>query len=103
MKKVREAYENDIAAMNVSLHTSRYVKSMLYFSNLQFSAQQQTHLIPGLNLGALGLFPSTSNMPPPPPGNAGGGAPYGCFGVRTPAMLRENQCNPQEETLSQMI
>uniref|UniRef100_A0A8P4GLS0 RRM domain-containing protein n=1 Tax=Dicentrarchus labrax TaxID=13489 RepID=A0A8P4GLS0_DICLA len=47
MKKVREAYENDIAAMN-----------------------QQTHLIPGLNLGALGLFPSSSNMPPPPPGNA---------------------------------
>uniref|UniRef100_A0AAX7UV20 RRM domain-containing protein n=1 Tax=Astatotilapia calliptera TaxID=8154 RepID=A0AAX7UV20_ASTCA len=58
MKKVREAYENDIAAMN-----------------------QQTHLIPGLNLGALGLFPSSSNMPPPPPGNAVGGTPYGCFGI----------------------
>ncbi|XP_029014856.1 insulin-like growth factor 2 mRNA-binding protein 1 [Betta splendens] len=58
MKKVREAYENDIAAMN-----------------------QQTHLIPGLNLGALGLFPSSSNMPPPPSGNAVGGAPYGCFGA----------------------
>uniref|UniRef100_A0A665UAF5 Insulin-like growth factor 2 mRNA-binding protein 1 n=1 Tax=Echeneis naucrates TaxID=173247 RepID=A0A665UAF5_ECHNA len=58
MKKVREAYENDIAAMN-----------------------QQTHLIPGLNLGALGLFPSSSNMPPPPPGNAVSGAPYGCFGA----------------------
>uniref|UniRef100_A0A672YWF3 Insulin-like growth factor 2 mRNA binding protein 1 n=1 Tax=Sphaeramia orbicularis TaxID=375764 RepID=A0A672YWF3_9TELE len=57
-KKVREAYENDIAAMN-----------------------QQTHLIPGLNLGALGLFPSSSNMPPPPPGNAVAGAPYGCFGA----------------------
>ncbi|XP_061568079.1 insulin-like growth factor 2 mRNA-binding protein 1 isoform X2 [Cololabis saira] len=56
MKKVREAYENDIAAMN-------------------------THLIPGLNLGALGLFPSSSNMPPPPPGNSGSGAPYGCFGA----------------------
>ncbi|XP_053708638.1 insulin-like growth factor 2 mRNA-binding protein 1 isoform X2 [Synchiropus splendidus] len=56
MKKIREAYENDIAAMN-------------------------THLIPGLNLGALGLFPSSSNMPPPPPGNAVGGAPYGCFGA----------------------
>uniref|UniRef100_A0A8C6U7K4 Insulin-like growth factor 2 mRNA binding protein 1 n=1 Tax=Neogobius melanostomus TaxID=47308 RepID=A0A8C6U7K4_9GOBI len=38
-KKVREAYENDVAAMN-----------------------QQTHLIPGLNLGALGLFPSSGNM-----------------------------------------
>uniref|UniRef100_A0A3B3DFK8 Insulin-like growth factor 2 mRNA binding protein 1 n=1 Tax=Oryzias melastigma TaxID=30732 RepID=A0A3B3DFK8_ORYME len=58
MKKVREAYDNDIAAMN-----------------------QQTHLIPGLNLGALGLFPSSSNMPPPPPGNAVSGAPYGCFGA----------------------
>uniref|UniRef100_A0A7N8Y2B3 Insulin-like growth factor 2 mRNA binding protein 1 n=1 Tax=Mastacembelus armatus TaxID=205130 RepID=A0A7N8Y2B3_9TELE len=57
MKKIREAYENDIAAMN-----------------------QQTHLIPGLNLGALGLFPSSSNMPPPPPGNSSG-APYGCFGA----------------------
>ncbi|XP_049416184.1 insulin-like growth factor 2 mRNA-binding protein 1 isoform X1 [Epinephelus fuscoguttatus] len=57
-KKLREAYENDIAAMN-----------------------QQTHLIPGLNLGALGLFPSSSNMPPPPPGNASTGAPYGCFGA----------------------
>ncbi|XP_060882331.1 insulin-like growth factor 2 mRNA-binding protein 1 isoform X2 [Labrus bergylta] len=56
MKKVREAYENDIAAMN-------------------------THLIPGLNLGALGLFPSSANMPPPPPGNASSGAPYGCFGA----------------------
>ncbi|XP_033501593.1 insulin-like growth factor 2 mRNA-binding protein 1 isoform X2 [Epinephelus lanceolatus] len=55
-KKLREAYENDIAAMN-------------------------THLIPGLNLGALGLFPSSSNMPPPPPGNASAGAPYGCFGA----------------------
>uniref|UniRef100_A0A3Q3W5X4 RRM domain-containing protein n=1 Tax=Mola mola TaxID=94237 RepID=A0A3Q3W5X4_MOLML len=58
MKKVREAYENDIAAMN-----------------------QQTHLIPGLNLGALGLFPSSSNMPPPPPGNPNAAAPYGCFGA----------------------
>ncbi|XP_042361432.1 insulin-like growth factor 2 mRNA-binding protein 1 [Plectropomus leopardus] len=57
-KKIREAYENDIAAMN-----------------------QQTHLIPGLNLGALGLFPGSSNMPPPPPGNASGGVPYGCFGT----------------------
>uniref|UniRef100_A0A8C7CUE7 Insulin-like growth factor 2 mRNA binding protein 1 n=1 Tax=Oncorhynchus kisutch TaxID=8019 RepID=A0A8C7CUE7_ONCKI len=44
MKKVREAYDNDMAAMN-----------------------QQTHLIPGLNLGALGLFPPSGSMPPPPP------------------------------------
>uniref|UniRef100_A0AAV2KMG4 RRM domain-containing protein n=1 Tax=Knipowitschia caucasica TaxID=637954 RepID=A0AAV2KMG4_KNICA len=54
-KKLREAYENDVAAMN-----------------------QQTHLIPGLNLGALGLFPSSCGLPPPPPGNScGGGSLYG--------------------------
>uniref|UniRef100_A0AAY5KZX2 RRM domain-containing protein n=1 Tax=Esox lucius TaxID=8010 RepID=A0AAY5KZX2_ESOLU len=58
MKKVREAYDNDIAAMN-----------------------QQTHLIPGLNLGALGLFPPSGSMPPPPQGNSGSGAPYGSFGA----------------------
>ncbi|XP_048102257.1 insulin-like growth factor 2 mRNA-binding protein 1 isoform X3 [Alosa alosa] len=58
MKKVREAYDNDIAAMN-----------------------QQTHLIPGLNLGALGLFPPSSAMAPPPPGNPAAGAPYGSFGA----------------------
>uniref|UniRef100_A0AAY4D2G3 RRM domain-containing protein n=1 Tax=Denticeps clupeoides TaxID=299321 RepID=A0AAY4D2G3_9TELE len=58
MKKVREAYDNDIAAMN-----------------------QQTHLIPGLNLGALGLFPPSSSMPPPPPGNPAIGTPYGSFGA----------------------
>ncbi|XP_059899057.1 insulin-like growth factor 2 mRNA-binding protein 1 isoform X1 [Gadus macrocephalus] len=59
MKKVREAYDNDIAAMN-----------------------QQTHLIPGLNLGALGLFPPSGSMPPPPPGNSSSCAPYGSFGTQ---------------------
>uniref|UniRef100_A0A672SCP2 Insulin-like growth factor 2 mRNA-binding protein 1 n=1 Tax=Sinocyclocheilus grahami TaxID=75366 RepID=A0A672SCP2_SINGR len=53
MKKVREAYDNDIAAMN-----------------------QQTHLIPGLNLGAIGLFPPSSAMPPPSLGNSVPGSPY---------------------------
>lgn len=48
--------------------------------------QQQSHLMPGLNLSALGLFPSSSNMPPPPPGNATAAAPYGCFGVRISAL-----------------
>ncbi|XP_033914035.2 insulin-like growth factor 2 mRNA-binding protein 1 isoform X1 [Acipenser ruthenus] len=59
MKKVREAYENDIAAMNL-----------------------QAHLIPGLNLNALGLFPpsATSGVPPPPQGNSAAAAPYGSFG-----------------------
>ncbi|NXR07528.1 IF2B1 protein, partial [Turnix velox] len=37
MKKVREAYENDVAAMSL-----------------------QSHLIPGLNLAAVGLFPASS-------------------------------------------
>uniref|UniRef100_A0A672S013 Insulin-like growth factor 2 mRNA-binding protein 1 n=1 Tax=Sinocyclocheilus grahami TaxID=75366 RepID=A0A672S013_SINGR len=57
MKKVREAYDNDIAAMN-----------------------QQTHLIPGLNLGAIGLFPPSSAMPPPALGNSMPGPPYGPIG-----------------------
>uniref|UniRef100_A0A8C9TWD9 Insulin-like growth factor 2 mRNA binding protein 1 n=1 Tax=Scleropages formosus TaxID=113540 RepID=A0A8C9TWD9_SCLFO len=58
MKKVREAYDNDVAAMN-----------------------QQTHLIPGLNLSALGLFPPSASVPPPPIGNAVSGAPYSPFGA----------------------
>ncbi|XP_003969303.1 insulin-like growth factor 2 mRNA-binding protein 3 isoform X4 [Takifugu rubripes] len=55
MKKIREAYESDVAAMNL-----------------------QSNLIPGLNLNALGLFPSgTPGMGPsmsslPPPGAHGG-------------------------------
>uniref|UniRef100_A0A667WA76 Insulin-like growth factor 2 mRNA binding protein 1 n=1 Tax=Myripristis murdjan TaxID=586833 RepID=A0A667WA76_9TELE len=72
MKKVREAYDNDIAAMN-----------------------QQTHLIPGLNLGALGLFPPSSTMPPPPPGNSVPGTPYGSFRVRACVCV----CAPEQETV----
>uniref|UniRef100_A0A8C7KQH8 Insulin-like growth factor 2 mRNA-binding protein 3 n=1 Tax=Oncorhynchus kisutch TaxID=8019 RepID=A0A8C7KQH8_ONCKI len=55
MKKVRESYENDVAAMNL-----------------------QSNLIPGLNLNALGLFPGGApGMGPsmghnvPPPGGQG--------------------------------
>ncbi|KAJ6666566.1 hypothetical protein lerEdw1_020289 [Lerista edwardsae] len=52
MKKIRESYENDIAAMNL-----------------------QAHLIPGLNLNALGLFPpSSSGIPPPAVGVASAAA-----------------------------
>lgn len=60
MKKVRESYESDMAAMNL-----------------------QSNLIPGLNLNALGLFPSgaASMGPPlssvPPPGAYGGCLPFG--------------------------
>uniref|UniRef100_A0A8C4QUA2 Insulin like growth factor 2 mRNA binding protein 3 n=1 Tax=Eptatretus burgeri TaxID=7764 RepID=A0A8C4QUA2_EPTBU len=42
MKKIREAYECDVAAMS-----------------------QQSNLIPGLNLNALGIFPSSGSVLPP--------------------------------------
>ncbi|XP_060948789.1 insulin-like growth factor 2 mRNA-binding protein 3 isoform X1 [Limanda limanda] len=60
MKKVGESYDSDMAAMNL-----------------------QSNLIPGLNLNALGLFPSGapgmgSNMSSaPPPGAHGGGSSFG--------------------------
>ncbi|XP_022521056.2 insulin-like growth factor 2 mRNA-binding protein 3 isoform X2 [Astyanax mexicanus] len=61
MKKIRESYENDVAAMNL-----------------------QSNLIPGLNLNSLGLFPvgasggMSPTMVPGPP--AGGQAAYPSFG-----------------------
>ncbi|XP_035427368.1 insulin-like growth factor 2 mRNA-binding protein 1 isoform X4 [Cygnus atratus] len=60
MKKVREAYENDVAAMSL-----------------------QSHLIPGLNLAAVGLFPASSNAVPPPPSSVSGATPYSSFVVVT--------------------
>ncbi|XP_041104927.1 insulin-like growth factor 2 mRNA-binding protein 3-A isoform X2 [Polyodon spathula] len=60
MKKIRESYESDMAAMNL-----------------------QSHLIPGLNLNALGLFPLSSPGMPPSPMSATapcGGASYSSFG-----------------------
>uniref|UniRef100_A0A8D0CQJ6 Insulin-like growth factor 2 mRNA binding protein 3 n=1 Tax=Sander lucioperca TaxID=283035 RepID=A0A8D0CQJ6_SANLU len=60
MKKVRESYDSDMAAMNL-----------------------QSNLIPGLNLNALGLFPSGApGMGPsmssgPPPGAHGGCSSFG--------------------------
>ncbi|XP_038610129.1 insulin-like growth factor 2 mRNA-binding protein 1 isoform X1 [Tachyglossus aculeatus] len=56
MKKVREAYENDVAAMSL-----------------------QSHLIPGLNLAAVGLFPASSSTVPPPPSSGSGATPYSSF------------------------
>ncbi|KAM5126068.1 insulin-like growth factor 2 mRNA-binding protein 1 isoform 2-T2 [Callospermophilus lateralis] len=56
MKKVREAYENDVAAMSL-----------------------QSHLIPGLNLATVGLFPASSSAVPPPPSSVTGAAPYSSF------------------------
>ncbi|XP_041102256.1 insulin-like growth factor 2 mRNA-binding protein 3 isoform X1 [Polyodon spathula] len=64
MKKIRESYENDMAAMNL-----------------------QSHLIPGLNLNALGLFPPSSPGMPPSPMSAAppsGGASYPSFGQQQP-------------------
>ncbi|KAK0139864.1 Insulin-like growth factor 2 mRNA-binding protein 3 [Merluccius polli] len=70
MKKVRESYENDVAAMNL-----------------------QSNLIPGLNLNALGLFPGGApGMGPsmgsaPPPGAHSGYCPSfgsGPFGGEGP-------------------
>ncbi|CAI5690355.1 insulin-like growth factor 2 mRNA-binding protein 3 isoform X2 [Oreochromis niloticus] len=60
MKKIRESYESDMAAMNL-----------------------QSNLIPGLNLNALGLFPTTApGMGPSmssitPPGAHGGSSSFG--------------------------
>ncbi|XP_029700792.1 insulin-like growth factor 2 mRNA-binding protein 3 isoform X1 [Takifugu rubripes] len=95
MKKIREAYESDVAAMNL-----------------------QSNLIPGLNLNALGLFPSgTPGMGPsmsslPPPG-AHGGYSFGCspYGVEGPlwaSMMPASsqppaQGNPESETVHLFI
>ncbi|XP_004707469.1 insulin-like growth factor 2 mRNA-binding protein 1 [Echinops telfairi] len=39
----------------------------------------QSHLIPGLNLAAVGLFPASSSAVPPPPSSVTGAAPYSSF------------------------
>lgn len=39
-----------------------------FFFSFLLPLQLQAHLIPGLNLNALGLFPPTSGMPPPTSG-----------------------------------
>ncbi|MGH0166038.1 UNVERIFIED_CONTAM: hypothetical protein FKN15_005380 [Acipenser sinensis] len=82
MKKVREAYENDIAAMNL-----------------------QAHLIPGLNLNALGLFPpsATSGVPPPPQGNSAAATPYGSFGVSAPSIQIPRQEQKQHSSITGYI
>ncbi|XP_068022455.1 insulin-like growth factor 2 mRNA-binding protein 1 isoform X3 [Melanerpes formicivorus] len=73
MKKVREAYENDVAAMSL-----------------------QSHLIPGLNLAAVGLFPASSNAVPPPPSSVSGAAPYSSFMPCSPQP-------PEQETVHVFI
>uniref|UniRef100_A0AAX7URC8 RRM domain-containing protein n=1 Tax=Astatotilapia calliptera TaxID=8154 RepID=A0AAX7URC8_ASTCA len=89
MKKIRESYESDMAAMNL-----------------------QSNLIPGLNLNALGLFPTTatgmgpsmSNITPP-------GAHSGCssFGVSETLLqicaysVYIQQGHPESETVHLFI
>ncbi|XP_064930307.1 insulin-like growth factor 2 mRNA-binding protein 2 isoform X4 [Columba livia] len=60
MKKLREAYENDVVAVN-----------------------QQANLIPGLNLNALGIFSTGLSMLPSTPGARGAAAatPYHPFAL----------------------
>ncbi|XP_056214215.1 LOW QUALITY PROTEIN: insulin-like growth factor 2 mRNA-binding protein 2 [Falco biarmicus] len=55
MKKLREAYENDVVAVN-----------------------QQANLIPGLNLSALGIFSTGLSMLPSTPGARGAAAATPC-------------------------
>ncbi|XP_042292346.1 insulin-like growth factor 2 mRNA-binding protein 3 isoform X1 [Thunnus albacares] len=96
MKKIRESYESDMAAMNL-----------------------QSNLIPGLNLNALGLFPSgTPGMGPsmssvPPPGAHAGCSSFGCspYGGEGPfwaSMLSASsqplaQGHPESETVHLFI
>nr|XP_038963482.1 insulin-like growth factor 2 mRNA-binding protein 3 isoform X2 [Rattus norvegicus]XP_038963483.1 insulin-like growth factor 2 mRNA-binding protein 3 isoform X2 [Rattus norvegicus] len=94
MKKIRESYENDIASMNGLYHpllasvstgctwraaiqatgTSIHMYLRDKYTDTVFPRgscilpKLQAHLIPGLNLNALGLFPPTSGMPPPTSG-----------------------------------
>ncbi|XP_074859835.1 insulin-like growth factor 2 mRNA-binding protein 2 isoform X2 [Carettochelys insculpta] len=58
MKKLREAYENDVVAVN-----------------------QQANLIPGLNLSALGIFSTGLSMLPSAAGARGAAAPYNPYVV----------------------
>ncbi|XP_071752673.1 insulin-like growth factor 2 mRNA-binding protein 3 isoform X5 [Centroberyx gerrardi] len=96
MKKIRESYENDVAAMNL-----------------------QSNLIPGLNLNALGLFPGgapgmgPSMVNAPPPGaHAGyssfGSGPFGGEGPFWASMLSASsqplaQGQPESETVHLFI
>uniref|UniRef100_A0A8C4UEP7 Insulin like growth factor 2 mRNA binding protein 2 n=1 Tax=Falco tinnunculus TaxID=100819 RepID=A0A8C4UEP7_FALTI len=64
MKKLREAYENDVVAVN-----------------------QQANLIPGLNLSALGIFSTGLSMLPSTPGARGAAAATPCHPFASSAYL----------------
>uniref|UniRef100_UPI0037E7595D insulin-like growth factor 2 mRNA-binding protein 2a isoform X2 n=1 Tax=Semicossyphus pulcher TaxID=241346 RepID=UPI0037E7595D len=90
LKKLREAYENDVAAVN-----------------------QQANLIPGLNLSALGIFSSGMPMLPPcagprgavPPVAPGGYNPFlnysshlsGLYGVPPASAITHHHSQAQEQ------
>ncbi|XP_056145208.1 insulin-like growth factor 2 mRNA-binding protein 2a isoform X3 [Lampris incognitus] len=92
MRKLREAYENDIAAIN-----------------------QQTNLIPGLNLNALGIFSSGLSVLPPAAGPRGGVPPVapaaynpflshsshlsGLYGVPPAGAITHQHSAPEQEVV----
>ncbi|KAM4659564.1 insulin-like growth factor 2 mRNA-binding protein 2 isoform 2-T2 [Amazona ochrocephala] len=93
MKKLREAYENDVVAVN-----------------------QQANLIPGLNLNALGIFSTGLSMLPSNPGarGASAAAPYppfasssaylsGLYGTPTAGAFPHQHPLPEQEVVNLFI
>lgn len=71
----------------------------LFYGNVQMSLQLQSNLIPGLNLNALGLFPSGSpgmgpSMSSVPPPGAHGGCSFGvsCPPCHSTLLMRTADC-----------
>lgn len=82
--------------------------SSVFDGNLQLSLQLQSNLIPGLNLNALGLFPSGSpgmgpSMSSVPPPGAHGGCSFGvsCSPCRDTPLTRSGVRLPEAELLQE--
>ncbi|XP_074859833.1 insulin-like growth factor 2 mRNA-binding protein 2 isoform X1 [Carettochelys insculpta] len=91
MKKLREAYENDVVAVN-----------------------QQANLIPGLNLSALGIFSTGLSMLPSAAGARGAAAPYnpyvshsaylaGLYGASPGGAFSQQRSVPVQEVVNLFI
>uniref|UniRef100_A0AAZ3Q9B2 RRM domain-containing protein n=1 Tax=Oncorhynchus tshawytscha TaxID=74940 RepID=A0AAZ3Q9B2_ONCTS len=89
MRKLRDAYENDIAAVN-----------------------QQTNLIPGLNLNALGIFSTGLSVLPPATSPRGAHpGPFLCpsshlgglYGVLPASAIQCQQSSPEQEVVYLLI
>ncbi|XP_036831260.1 insulin-like growth factor 2 mRNA-binding protein 2a isoform X2 [Oncorhynchus mykiss] len=89
MRKLRDAYENDIAAVN-----------------------QQTNLIPGLNLNALGIFSTGLSVLPPATGPRGAHpGPFLCpsshlgglYGVLPASAIQCQHSSPEQEVVYLLI